>query len=157
NMIQLRQTFLVLLSFLVVSSSFSFLGLQEQASAEVSSMPWRVVYEDFEDITDLRVTNALANKAILEQVERPNPVMHGKYAAKLEYDFLGTSGTSAAYVRFKDAAGADGRPIEGNPTEIGFWMYGAGNNSWVRAQIGGKNAEGGNITPVLDFTTTTTR
>ncbi len=67
----------------------------------------------------------------------------GKYAAKLAYDFNGTSGTSGAYI---DAA----KPIQikGYPKKIGMWVYGDGKGHWLRMQLkDGKNKE-----IQLDFT-----
>ncbi|WP_240463820.1 hypothetical protein [Paenibacillus apiarius] len=64
---------------------------------------------------------------------RSRSVRHGLHAAKLSYDFTGTEGTSAVYMNFRDAVGAAGRPIEGYPKTIGLWVYGDGNNHWLRA------------------------
>jgi hypothetical protein len=107
-----------------------------------------VILEDFEDITDLSSSSARANSVALTLASRANPVRYGTHSAKLAYDFTGQSGTSAAYVNFKDAAGVIGRPIEGRPTKIGLWVYGDGKNHWLRGQY----QEGNGTKKSIDFT-----
>ncbi|OPA74059.1 hypothetical protein BVG16_25240 [Paenibacillus selenitireducens] len=109
---------------------------------------WTQVFEDFEDIGDVRVTSVQSNSAVLTQSERPAPVKYGFKAGKLEYDFTGTGGTSAAYIRFKNAEGKDGREIAGKPKKIGFWVYGEDKKHWIRGQV--QDQLGGQFT--LDFT-----
>ncbi|WP_372632006.1 family 10 glycosylhydrolase [Cohnella sp.] len=103
---------------------------------------WKLVFEDFEDISDLRATGAQANANVLTQASRPEPVKYGSKSAKLEYDFLGMSGTSAAYIRFRNTLGADGRDIPGAPTKIGFWIYGEDKAHWIRGQVQGDGQAG---------------
>gem|GEM_PF-84893 len=103
---------------------------------------WKLVFEDFEDITDLRATGAQANANVLTQASRPEPVKYGSKSAKLEYDFLGMSGTSAAYIRFRNTLGADGRDIPGAPAKIGFWIYGEDKAHWIRGQVQGDGQAG---------------
>jgi len=142
---------LVLLSWFIVMASFS--TMSAGAAAESSNVVSSVVLEDFEEMSDVSVTKSLpADTAVLTQVSRPAPVMHGLSAARLDYDFTGTSGTSAAYIRFTDEDGTAGKKIEGSPSKIGFWVYGAGFKHWIRGQV--EDANG--VKVVLDFTTTTT-
>ncbi|WP_338121929.1 Ig-like domain-containing protein, partial [Paenibacillus elgii] len=73
---------------------------------------------------------------------------NGYQSGALAYDFTGTLGTSAAYINFKDADGSAGRTLEGSPLKLGMWVYGDGNNHWLRAQL--QDASGKKIT--TDFT-----
>lgn len=116
-----------------------------QATAETG---WSQVFEDFEQIDDVRVTSVRANSAALDQVQRPFPVRYGLSAGRLEYDFTNNEGTSAAYIRFKNPDGKDGRDIPGKPKKIGFWVYGEDKKHWIRGQV--QDSLGKQFT--LDFT-----
>lgn len=113
---------------------------------------WRKVFEDFEDISDIRVTSVQAQSAALGQSERPSPVKYGLKAGKLVYDFTGMGGTSAAYIRFKNPDGKDGRDIPGQPKKIGFWIYGEDKKHWIRAQVQDQTG----AAQTLDFTSSST-
>lgn len=143
---------LVLLSWFIVLASFSTMSANA-AAEESSNVVSSVVLEDFEEMSDVSVTKSLpADTAVLSQVSKPAPVIHGLSAARLDYDFTGTSGTSAAYIRFTDEDGSAGKKIEGTPSKIGFWVYGAGFKHWIRGQVEDVNG----VKAVLDFTSTTT-
>lgn len=106
--------------------------------------PGAIVMEEFESITNLSASSA-RGKAQLDVVGRPEPIYYGHHAAALTYDFVGSeSGTSAAYLNFKDPDGTTGRSVPGSPTALGLWVYGDGGNHWLRAQLqdssGGKHA-----------------
>ncbi|MWV44486.1 family 10 glycosylhydrolase [Paenibacillus sp. HJL G12] len=109
---------------------------------------WTQVFEDFEDISDLRVTSVKANSAALVPSERPGPVRYGLKAGRLNYDFANNDGTSAAYIRFMAPDGKDGREIPGSPKKIGFWAFGEDQKHWIRGQI--QDSKGALYT--LDFT-----
>lgn len=109
---------------------------------------WVRVFEDFENIEDVRVTSVQANSAVLDQAERPEPVKYGLKSGRLKYDFTNNSGTSAAYIRFKNPDGKDGRDIPGKPKKIGFWVYGEDKQHWIRGQV--QDSLGKQTT--LDFT-----
>lgn len=96
-----------------------------------------VLFEDFEDLTGLGIhgVQVVPNSVKMSTVSRPGPVVHGSGSVKLEYDFTGTTGTSAAYMRFLNAQGAAGRPIDGEPVQIGLWLHGDDSKRWVRAHI----------------------
>lgn len=104
--------------------------------------------ETFESLTDLYVTSARANSVKLELIGRPETIQQGYRAAKLSYDFSGTTGTSAAYLNFRDPGGAAGRTLQGAPKKLGVWVYGDGNSHWLRAQL--QDAAGTKST--VDFT-----
>lgn len=132
-------------------------GLTTEVTVNVEAPPamqaavnseWVKVFEDFEDMTDLRVTTAAANSAAIDPVERPNPVKYGLKAGRLTYDFTDQGGTSAAYIRFKAPDGKDGREISGSPKKIGFWVYGEDKKHWIRGQI--QDGKGALLT--IDFT-----
>ncbi|WP_213652203.1 family 10 glycosylhydrolase [Paenibacillus sp. J23TS9] len=132
-------------------------GLTTEVTVNVKAPPamqtavnseWAKVFEDFEDMTDLRVTTVAANSAGIDPVERPNPVKYGLKAGRLTYDFTDQGGTSAAYIRFKAPDGKDGREISGSPKKIGFWVYGEDKKHWIRGQI--QDGKGALLT--IDFT-----
>ncbi|MFD0869953.1 SpoIID/LytB domain-containing protein [Paenibacillus residui] len=122
-----------------------------QASAEavvhIGKPP--VLVEDFEALDDLvpSLVNAVPGSVKLELSSRPNPVRVGAHAVKLTYDFTGTSGTSAAYINFREN-GAAGRTLEDYPIKLGLWVYGDGNKHWLRGQI----QDGNGTKKPIDFT-----
>lgn len=117
-----------------------------EASINVGKSP--TVLEDFEDIKDLQVTTArsVSGKGIL--ASSPKPIKAGKRSIGLLYDFTGTTGTSAAYVNFKDKKGNVGRTIESRPTKLELWVYGDGNNHWLRGSL----QDGNGKLLTVDFT-----
>ena len=123
---------------------------QPQADAIASVGIRAALLEDFEQIQDIAVSSvrAVPGSVTLVPSSRPQPARHGLHSAKLSYDFTGTEGTSAAYMNFKDVSGAAGRPIDGYPKTIGLWVYGDGNDHWLRAQL--QDASGAK--PTVDFT-----
>ncbi|MGE7057476.1 family 10 glycosylhydrolase, partial [Paenibacillus glucanolyticus] len=132
------------------SSAVSAWGNSIETNAS-GGEPGAVVLEDFESITNL-FASSVRGKAELDLAERPERIYYGRHAAALTYDFVGSeSGTSAAYLNFKDPDGSTGRSIPGSPKALGLWVYGDGGNHWLRAQLqdsaGGKHA--------VDLTATT--
>ncbi|MCM3038363.1 family 10 glycosylhydrolase [Paenibacillus motobuensis] len=80
----------------------------------------------------------------------PEPVMYGEHAAKFTYNMSGTSGTSAAYVNLHNLDTGDFyRPLKGNPTKLGVWVYGDQSAHWFRARL----RDGANVLKTIDFTT----
>ncbi|TFE03986.1 S-layer homology domain-containing protein [Jeotgalibacillus salarius] len=58
------------------------------------------------------------------------PVREGKSALKLTYDFSeGEAGTAASY------ANSSSTTINGAPTYIGMWVFGDGNQHWLRGKL----------------------
>jgi len=108
-----------------------------------------VVVEPFESTSALFATSAQARSVRIDLVSRPETIHYGFRAVKLSYDFTGTSGTSAAYVNFRDPSGTTGRTMPGKPTRIGVWVYGDGTNRWLRGQL--QDAAGARV--AIDFTT----
>ncbi|MBP1964480.1 family 10 glycosylhydrolase [Paenibacillus aceris] len=108
------------------------------------------VVEDFENITDIVATSVrtVPNSVQLMKVNRPDPVHAGTYAGKFTYDFTGTTGTSAAYLNFKDELGGTGRVLEGYPKKLGAWVYGDGQKHWLRAML----QDSAGTKPTVDFT-----
>lgn len=122
------------------------------ASGEASVVVGKpsAIIEDFENITDLAASSvrAVPNSVQLTKVNRPDPVHAGTYAGKFTYDFSGTTGTSAAYMNFKDELGGTGRVLEGYPKKLGVWVYGDGQKHWLRAML----QDSAGTKPTIDFT-----
>jgi len=108
-----------------------------------------IVIEDFEDISDLFVSEVrtVPGSTKLELSARPGPVMYGQASGKFEYDFTGTDGTSAAYLNFNKNGE---RVLDGYPARIGAWVYGDAGKHWLRAQF----ADQAGKTYTSDFTST---
>lgn len=118
-------------------------------SAVIVGKPSAVV-EDFENIADIAASSirTVPDSVQLARVNRPEPVHAGVYAGKFTYDFTGTSGTSAAYLNFKDELGGTGRVLEGYPKKLGVWVYGDGQKHWLRAMF----QDSAGTKPTIDFT-----
>lgn len=127
-------------------NNFAYAEEKNEATSPASSSS--VSIEDFENGANLYASSARANAVTLTMSGRPGPVRNGYHSGALDYDFTGTLGTSAAYINFKDANGSTGRTLEGSPQKLGMWVYGDGNNHWLRAQL--QDASGKKTT--TDFT-----
>lgn len=114
-----------------------------------ASSPAYANVENFEQTTNLSASSAQAKSVSIGLISRPETIYYGYHAVKLAYDFTGMPGTSAAYINFKDPSGTAGRTLQGIPKKLGVWVYGDGNNHWLRAQL--QDANG--TKPVVDFTT----
>ncbi|MCR8642533.1 family 10 glycosylhydrolase [Paenibacillus sp. N1-5-1-14] len=118
-------------------------------NALMAAIPSTIVEEFESTSTSVMVpSSAKANSVNLVLTNRPDPVQDGYHAVGLTYDFTGQLGTSAAYINLKDSNGSAGRSIEGLPRKIGMWVYGDGNNHWLRSQL--QDATGTKLT--VDFT-----
>lgn len=108
---------------------------------QVGKMP--VILETFEDGLDHWTSSgARYNSVSIRQTTYPEPARFGNHALELNYDFIGTIGTSGAYAHTKEDI-----EIEGYPEKIGMWVYGDGAGHWLRAQL----RDGGNNAFALDF------
>lgn len=109
---------------------------------QVGKMP--IILEDFENGIDHWTTSgARYNSVSIRQTTYPEPVRFDNHALQLDYDFIGTIGTSGAYAYPKENI-----TIDGYPDTIGMWVYGDRSGHWLRAQLrDGKN----NAFPI-DFT-----
>ncbi|WP_026692285.1 phosphodiester glycosidase family protein [Peribacillus kribbensis] len=119
-----------------------------KADAAVNIGKPPVIIEGFEDVNSLTGSAVKAKPAILALSSRPNPVREGTHALSLSYDFTGMSGTSTAYVNFKDQYGKAGRTISGKPIKLGLWVYGDSGKHWLRASF----TDGKGKSFVTDFT-----
>ncbi|MCM3781481.1 family 10 glycosylhydrolase [Neobacillus mesonae] len=151
-----KPSFKTCLSSVLIISLFLMLGssglrsITKTVYAEnLETVPPVQVIEEFETLNLLSSFFAQANSAELSLVERPQTIFYGNHAVNLTYDFTGKTGTSAAYLQFKNDQGGIGRPLPGSPSKIGVWVYGDGGNHWLRAQI--EDALGTRI--AADFTT----
>ncbi|TJY42563.1 hypothetical protein E5161_06825 [Cohnella pontilimi] len=127
---------------------FSFGSALPHANAAPASVQ---TVETFESLALVAPSSANAVSVKLESISRPEPVPYGFYAAKLSYDFTGTTGTSAAYLNFRDPGGAAGRTLQGVPKKLGVWVYGDAANHWLRAQV----QDGAGAKTAIDFTSST--
>ncbi|MGF9915584.1 phosphodiester glycosidase family protein [Paenibacillus ehimensis] len=106
-----------------------------EASMDVKVGLPPVVLEDFENGTGKYLTESGARYKTVKISEETNEdfVRLGNKAAKLEYDFTETIGTSGAYITAKDLE--SNIQIPGYPEKIGLWVYGDGKKHWLRGQI----------------------
>jgi hypothetical protein len=114
---------------------------QSTISTTVTVTDEPILIDDFEDSTKWTVSTARAN-ATANAVQSPEPVKNGKSAIKLEYDFTTSeTGTKAAYLNGKFTA-------DGQPLKLGLWVYGDGQNHWLR----GKIADNADKSHTINFT-----
>lgn len=106
-----------------------------------------VMLENFEaGIGKYKAASAAANSVTLEEVTDQDFIRSGDRALKLEYDFIGKTGTSGAYVA---ATSTENRiQIPGYPEKISMWIYGDGQKHWLRGQI----RDGNNAAVPVDYT-----
>lgn len=106
-----------------------------------------VMLEDFEaGLGKYIASNAAANYTRIVEVTDQDFVRSGNKALKLEYDFIGKTGTSGAYLA---ASSTQNRiQIPGYPEKISMWVYGDGKKHWLRAQL----RDGNNAAIPVDFT-----
>ena len=99
------------------------------------------IIADFEgDIQLYTVDGARYNHINLEQTQTAKL---GEKAAKLSYDFTGTTGTSGVYLKAKTPI-----KVTGYPEKIGMWVYGDNGGHWLRMQL----KDSTNKMVQLDFT-----
>lgn len=111
------------------------IGTSPVSAEQAYDLPYSSsLVEGFEK-TDYLQASSVKSVTTLELASRPATIYYGRHAAKLSYDFTGTTGTSASYINFKDDNGSAGRSLPGDPKQIGVWVYGAGDNHWLRAQL----------------------
>lgn len=108
-----------------------------------------VIIEDFENgVTDWEVTGARYIDIGLDVETYEDYVRFGKKSAKVTYDFSGKKGTSGVYLspKHKDIT------LSGYPESIGMWVYGDGNEHWLRSGL-----RDGNNTPIyINYVSSTT-
>jgi exopolysaccharide biosynthesis protein len=97
----------------------------------------------FEDLANLKLNlypeDSFGNISLTQGI-----VKEGSNALKLDYDFTKMTDQSIAFVEF----GKDGQGIvlEGQPKEIGMWIYGDGKNHWLRTRITDANGNQSKLT-----------
>ncbi|SFS57430.1 Uncharacterized lipoprotein YddW, UPF0748 family [Paenibacillus sp. 453mf] len=132
---QLLSCILIISLFLMLGSSGLRATTMTAYAEEIHTEPRMQTIEEFESLSLLSSFYAGANSASLSLVDRPQTIYYGHHAVNLTYDFTGKTGTSAAYLQFKNDQGGIGRPLPGTPSKLGVWVYGDGGNHWLRAQI----------------------
>lgn len=109
--------------------------------ARVGNLP--IVLEGFESMDNIEIKSVRA-KATATTSQEGEPVVLGSSALKFQYDMkTEETGTSAAYVSFKNPIKVPGKPIE-----IGFWAYGNGSENWIR----GTYLNGAGERKIMNFT-----
>lgn len=108
----------------------SYGSVEATVKVEVGKEP--VILEDFENgIDHWYVHGARYTSIDMSLATAPaDPVRFGNHAMRLDYDFTGQQGTSGVY-----ASPYERIEVEGYPERIGMWVYGDGNNQWLRAQM----------------------
>ncbi|MTH54204.1 hypothetical protein GKZ89_12405 [Bacillus mangrovi] len=114
-------------------------------SMEIQTGKLPIILADFEkDFANWTYSGARYKSISIKQTTYPEPARFGQHSLQLNYDFTGTTGTSGAYAHPKQPIA-----IEDYPEAIGMWVYGDGNNHWLRAQM----RDGNNSAFALDFAT----
>lgn len=97
----------------------------------------------FENSKDWKVETALS-KGSIELISSSKFGKEGKNSIKLNYNMTGnSSGTAATYLTLNQPV-----KLPGSPKKLGVWMFGDGNETWVRGYV--KDASGKRYT--VDFT-----
>lgn len=122
----------------------SYKGIETSMKVNVGVPP--VVLEEFESIESYQASGARYNTIAVDLNTDPDYVRSGDASLKLSYDFIGTTGTSGAYV--SSSSKAENIQIPGYPGKIGMWVYGDGKKHWLRAQV----RDGNNAAFNIDFT-----
>lgn len=94
-----------------------------------------VVLEDFENgVGNYKPSDGARFQSVkVSEETNEDFVRFGNKAAKLEYDFRETIGTSGAYITAQDLS--TNIQIPGYPEKISVWVYGDGKKHWLRGQI----------------------
>ncbi|MFC5401328.1 phosphodiester glycosidase family protein [Cohnella soli] len=113
-----------------------------------------VVLEDFENgIDKYTATGATFNSVNVSLETNEDFVRFGNNSLKLSYDFVGKTGTSGAYLSFKNPTDPASRiQVPGYPEKISMWVYGDGKKHWLRGQM----RDGNNAAFAIDYTDQTT-
>ncbi|GGO09621.1 phosphodiester glycosidase family protein [Saccharibacillus kuerlensis] len=113
-------------------------GQKIEASFDVSVGIPPVMLEDFESgLGKYQAASSVANSVSIVEETDPDYVRGGSRSLKLEYDFIGKTGTSGAYLQ---ATSTENRiQIPGYPVKIGMWVYGDGQGHWLRGQLRDSN------------------
>lgn len=95
----------------------------------------------FDSIAAWKSESARANSSISLASD---PRYHGTTSLKMNYDFtVGESGIKAGYATLNSPI-----PLSGRPNSIGIWVYGDGQNHWLR----GKVIDGSGTAHTINFT-----
>lgn len=96
----------------------------------------------FESLTGIEAATARAN-ASLSLENKIQPIDQNR-SVKLSYDFTNhKDGISAAYLKW-----TRGLPLPSTPKKVGLWVYGDGNNHWLRGALTDANKQN----HIIDFT-----
>ncbi|EMR07943.1 Surface layer protein [Bhargavaea cecembensis DSE10] len=95
---------------------------------EVTALPGNTMIHGFNDASVWKAESARA-KTTLRFDGAKAPKKEGANALSLQYDFTGTSGTSASY------AVTDSIKMSVRPERLGIWVFGDGAKHWLRGTI----------------------
>ncbi|MDX8363798.1 S-layer homology domain-containing protein [Cytobacillus sp. IB215665] len=99
--------------------------------------------DSFDDVSKWVAESARASASIAKSSES-EPRHEGSASLKLTYDFsVGEEGVAAAYVTAKQPIKVSSKPLK-----LGLWVYGDGNNHWLRGKINDSTGK----THTIDFT-----
>lgn len=85
--------------------------------------------DDLENLNDI-TTSTYPKDTVGMNIGLSDDCKVGNKSIKINYDFTKTDATRAAYVEF-----GQGKQLNGNPTSLGLWINGNGDNTWVRGDI----------------------
>ena len=104
-----------------------------------------VLVENFENLQNFKSTSY--PEYVKGSIELSSIAKQGQNSINLKYDFSQGVGTRATYLNLTPQ-GKNGLTFEGQPTNLGLWVKGDGNSSWLRGSIKDKNGKDHTI----DFT-----
>jgi len=123
-------------------------NVETSMDVEVGTPP--VVLEDFENgIANYMASGAAYNTVAIAEETNEDFVRYGGKALRLEYDFVGRTGTSGAYLAARSVS--QRIQVPGYPEKISMWVYGDGQKHWLRGQM----RDGNNSAFPIDFTSQT--
>lgn len=112
----------------------SYEDIKAEIPVKVGADP--ILIDGFENIAKWSVDQSRAN-ATIQISANGEPVKDGKSSIQLAYDFTTKEeGIKAAYAVAKTPIA-----IQGNPKELGLWVYGDGAGHWLRGNIIDGNGE----------------
>ncbi|MFC7685754.1 S-layer homology domain-containing protein [Ureibacillus sp. GCM10028918] len=118
-------------------------GLTVEKSINVIDIEDKILLDSFDSASKWSSSAAKATASIANS-SKSEPFRQGSSSLKLTYDFSNSeTGTKAAYAVAKSPIA-----ISGQPDHLGIWVYGDGENHWLRGVI----VDGSGSKHTIDFT-----